>query len=126
MHVATVDAALQIDTVDLSPSARQELLEQHVALVEDGLASKGPEAASSALALAETHASRYDYTRAIELARLAIAWSGFPRDHAETLEMRSRVVTWLDGAGRVEDAERQLQKLLPDTLRVLGPTTQTC
>ncbi len=121
LYAAIVDTAERIETVDLSPIARQELLEQHVALVQDGSVAEDLAAARSAYALAELHASRYDFARAIELATLAIAWTSLPLDDLEMLLARHHLVRWLGDAGRVEEASRAVEDLLADYLHVLGP-----
>ncbi|MGE0230134.1 MAG: hypothetical protein AB7U23_16670, partial [Dehalococcoidia bacterium] len=75
LHDAIVAAALNTDDPELSPAAREELLQQHVALVLDGHAPTGEEAAESALELAELHGARYAYARAIDLGQHALGWT---------------------------------------------------
>jgi tetratricopeptide (TPR) repeat protein len=119
-RAAIVAAAEQDETLDLSPLARSELYEQHVALVRDGAAPADIVAARSAYALAETRAARYDYAGAIELATLALGWTGLPAEHPEMLIARKEIAGWVGEAGRTEDALRQLDEVLGAADRVHG------
>lgn len=119
---AVVEMAIAEGSHDgLSPNARTELLEQHVALVEEASAPTGAEAAASALALAEEQGSRYAYARAIETARKSLIWSGRPADDPASLKARAEIALWQAHAGRATEATQSFRELLADQLRVLGP-----
>jgi tetratricopeptide (TPR) repeat protein len=123
-RAAIIDTVQRFETLELSALAAYELFEQHVALVLAGEAPEDIYATRSAYALAEAHASRYDYARAVELARRARGWSGRPDDDPETLIVRGNIVGWLGESGRASEALRELDGLLPDQVRVHGADAQ--
>lgn len=119
LHDAIVAGALGLEGLDLSPAAREELLRQHVGLVVDGLAPGGASASASALALAWVHEARYEYSRAVELADLAIAWSP-SRDGPPAQEARAVRIRFLTDAGRNAEALRDSEDLVASCKRMLG------
>lgn len=83
----------------------------HVRFASEGLTDCA-RAASSACKLAELSAARFDYLRAIDLARRSLAWAVADRDDLSRLNLRSKLARWLILAGHLHEAELEARGLL--------------
>lgn len=121
--VAYVVAAREDDRWgDLSERARHRLLENHVALARDGLASDLAEAGLSALELACEHAEAHRYREAVPLGDIGIEWlSAANEDPSELVVLAAEVADWVGEGGRPGAAVDRLAALVAEASQAFGP-----